>query len=818
MAPTDLKELKEQLKDLLAKGFIRPSISPWGAPVLFVKKKDGSLRIFIEYRQLNKVTIKNKYPIPRIDDLFNQLEGASHFSKIDLRSGYNQLRVRDSDIPKTTFRTWYGHYKFVVMSIGLTNAPAAFMDLMNRVFKEYLDLFIIVFIDGILIYSRNEEEHASHLTVVLQTLKDRHEGIRVDSQKIEAVKQWPRPTSATNIRSFLDDCEKSFAELKTRLTTTPVLTLLEVSDGYVIYCDAARVGLGCVFMQQGKVIAYAFRQLKVHEKNYPTHDLEPTAVVFALKIWSHYLYGGHVDVFTDHKSLKYIFTQKEMNLCQRRWIEFLKDYDMKLHYHSCKATAVVDALSRFSMGSVAHVEEKIKELAKDVHRLARLGVHLMSISDGGVTVPNGEESSLVVEVKEKKESDPILLELKGAVHNQRVEVFSQGGDGLLRYQGRLCVPNVGELRQHIPAEAHNSKYSIHTGTTRMYRDLREVYWWNGLKRDIADFVAKCPNCHHVKVEHQKQRGMTQEIADPTCMVSKSTLFWAVKITDSAEDYAKHYINEIVNLSKTFHTQTNGQEERTIQTLEDMLRACVIDFKSSWGDHLPLIEFAYNNSYHSSIKMAPYEASYGRRCRSPVGWFKLGEAALIGLDSVHYAMEKVQLIRDRLKTAHNCQKSYADVRRRELEFQVDDWVFLKVSPMKEVVRFGKKGKLSPRYISPYRIMKRISKVAYQLEFPADLAAVHPCVGDPASIVPLETLVVKDSLSYEDVRVEIFDHQVRRLRNKKVASVKVLCRSQSVEGATWEAEIAIKSKYPHLFPSIPFQLERICMFLEPSSVRN
>ena len=542
---------------------------------------------------------------------------------------------------------------------------------------------------------------------------------------------------------------------------------------------------------------------------------------------------------------------------------------MSVHYHPGKANVVADALSRLSMGSVAHVEEERKELAKDVHRLARLGVRLMSISDGGVTVQNGAESSLVVEVKEKQDSDPILLELKGAVRNQRVEVFSQGGDGVLRYQGRLCVPDVGELRQHILAEAHNSRYSIHPGATKMYRDLREVYWWNGMKRDIADFVAKCPNCQQVKVEHQKPGGMTQEIDIPTWKwevinmdfitglprtrrqhdsiwvivdrVTKSSRFLAVKTTDSAEDYAKLYINEIVrlhgvplsiisdrgpqftshfwksfqkglgtqvNLSTTFHPQTDGQAERTIQTLEDMLRACVIDFKGSWDDHLPLIEFAYNNSYHSSIQMAPYEALYGRRCRSPVGWFEVGEAALIGPDSVLDAMEKVQLIRDRLKTAQSRQKSYADVRRRELEFQVDDWVFLKVSPMKGVMRFGKKGKLSPRYVGPYRILKRIGKVAYELELPADLAAVHPvfhisllkkCVGDPASIVPLENVAVKDSLSYEDVPVEILDRQVRRLRNKEVTSVKVLWRSQSVEGATWEAEAAMKSKYPHLFPS-------------------
>ncbi|WMV56466.1 hypothetical protein MTR67_049851 [Solanum verrucosum] len=379
---------------------------------------------------------------------------------------------------------------------------------------------------------RNEEEHVSHLRVVLQIFKDcqlfakfrkcefwlqsvaflghivSSKAIRVDSQKVEEVKQWPRPTSPTDIRSFLglagyyrwfvegfssiaspltrltqkkvkfqwsDDCEKIFAELKTRLTTPPVLTLQEGSDGYVIYCDASKVGLGRVLMQRDMVIAYASRQLKVHEKNYPTYDLELTTVVFALKIWRHYLYGVHVDVFTDHKNLQYVFTQKKLNLLQRIWLEFLKDYDMSMDYNPSKANVVADALNRLSIGSVAHIEEERKELVKDVHRLAHLGVRIMSISDSGVTVRNWAESSFVVEVKEKQDSDLILLELKGAVYNQRVEVFSQGGYGVLCYQGRLCVPDVGKLRQHILAEAHNSRYSTHPGATKMYCDMWEVF-------------------------------------------------------------------------------------------------------------------------------------------------------------------------------------------------------------------------------------------------------------------------------------------------------------------------------------------------------
>ncbi|KAH0776482.1 hypothetical protein KY290_007893 [Solanum tuberosum] len=428
MAPAELKELKEQLKDLLEKGFIRPSVSPWGA-------------------------------------------------LIDLRSGYHQLRVMECDIPKIAFRTRYGHYEFLVMSFGLTNTPATFIDLMNKVFKPYLGMFVIVFIDDILIYSWKKEDHASHLRIVLQTLKDRElyakfskcefwleyvaflghivsgEGIKVDTQKIEVVENWPRPTSPTDIGSFF-----GLAGYYRRLTTAPVLTLPEGIQGFVVYIGASRVGLGCVLMQNGKVISYASRQLKVHENNYPTHDLELAVVVFALKIWHHYLYGVHVDVFTDHKSLQYVFTQKQLNLRQRG----------------------------LSMGSTAHFEEDKKELAQEVHRLERLGVRLMDSTEGGVVVMNETESSLVSEVKGKQDQDPLLLELKASVHKQRLMAFEQGGDGVL-------------------------------------------------------------------------------------------------------------------------------------------------------------------SYHSSIQMAPYEALYGRRCISPIGWFEVGEAGLIGPYLVHQAMGKVKVIQERLKT-------------------------------------------------------------------------------------------------------------------------------------------------------------------------
>ncbi|GKC62694.1 retrotransposon protein, putative, ty3-gypsy subclass [Tanacetum coccineum] len=269
------KAKEQKLKDIIVvrnfsedKGFIRPSSSLWGAPVLFVKKKDGSFRMCIDYIELNKLTIKNRYPLPRIDDLFGQLQGSQYFSKIDLRSGYHQLRVNENDIPKTAFRTRYGHLEFTVMPFGLTNAPAVFMDLMNRLAKP--------------------------LTILTQKHKEYVWG---------------------------EEQERAFQTLKDKLCNASVLALPYGSKDFVVYCDMSGLGLGSVLMQKG-------------------------VVVFALKIWRHYLYGTKSVIYIDHKSLQHIFNQKELNMRQRRWIEIFSDYDCKIRYHPGKANVVADAISR----------------------------------------------------------------------------------------------------------------------------------------------------------------------------------------------------------------------------------------------------------------------------------------------------------------------------------------------------------------------------------------------------------------------------------------------------------------------------------------
>jgi hypothetical protein len=348
MPVIELVELKKQIAEVQANGFIHPSSSLWGAPMLFVEKKDGTERVCIDYRTLNEVTIKNKYPLTWIEDLFDQMKEASVFSKIDLRSGYHQLKVWESDIPKITFHTQYGFYECTVMSFGLTNAPAYFMYLMNKVFMEYFDKFVVVFIDDILIFSKMEEEHEKHLRLVLEKLRANMlyakfskcefwltevaflghvistRGVSVDPRKVKDVLNWMPSMNASEIRSFLGflkknkafewiaECQASFEELKNHLTSAPVLVLPDLTKKFDIYGDTSRRGLGCVLMQEGQVVCYATQQLRKHEENYLTHDRELAAVVHPLKIWRHYLIGHRCDIDSDHKSLKYIFHSEQL--------------------------------------------------------------------------------------------------------------------------------------------------------------------------------------------------------------------------------------------------------------------------------------------------------------------------------------------------------------------------------------------------------------------------------------------------------------------------------------------------------------------------
>ncbi|GJR62518.1 putative reverse transcriptase domain-containing protein [Tanacetum coccineum] len=362
-------------------------------------------------------------------------------------------------------------------------------------------------------------------------------------------------------------------------------------------------------------------------------------------------------------------------------------------------------------------------------------------------------------------------------------------DESLYFIDRIWVSLVGGVRTIIMDEAHKIRYFVHPGADKMYHDLRDMYWWPGMKKDIATYVSKCLTCLKVKAEHQRPSGLLQQ---PEILEWK----W--------DNIAMDFITMLP--STAYHPQTDGQSERTIQTLEDMLRACVIDFGGSWDVHLPLAEFSYNNSYHSSIRCAPFEALYGRKCRSPVLWAEIRESRLIGPELVQETTDKVVLIKEKLKAARDRQKSYADNRRKPLEFEVGDQVLLKVSPWKGVIRFGKKGKLAPRYVGPFEILERVGPVAYQLRLPEELSSVHDtfhvlnlkkCLADANLHVPLDEIKIDKTLRFVEEPVEIMDREVKSLKRSKIPIVKVRWNSKRGPEFTWEREDHMKAKYPRLF---------------------
>ncbi|GJY00751.1 putative reverse transcriptase domain-containing protein [Tanacetum coccineum] len=387
-------------------------------------------------------------------------------------------------------------------------------------------------------------------------------------------------------------------------------------------------------------------------------------------------------------------------------------------------------------------------------------------------------------------------------------------------------------------EPHKSKYYVHPGSDKMYQDMKQLYWWPNMKADIATYVSKCLTCLKVKVEHQKPSGLLVKPEIPQWKwdnitmdfvtklprtpsgydtiwvivdrLTKSAHFLQMRENDPMDKLAKLYLKEVMgtrlDMSTTYHPQTDGQSERTIQTLEDMLRACVIDFGNGWERHLPLIEFSYNNSYHASIKAAPFEALYGRKCRSPVCWAEVGDAQLTGPELIHETTEKIVQIKQRIQAARDRQKSYADVRRKPLEFQVGDRVMLKVSPWKGVIRFGKRGKLNPRYIRPFKVLAKVGTVAYRLELPQQLSRVHStfhvsnlkkCLSDEPLAIPLDEIHIDDKLYFVEEPVEIMDREVKRLKQSRIPIIKVRWNSRRGPGFSWEREDQFKKKYPHLF---------------------
>ncbi|GAU46468.1 hypothetical protein TSUD_402350 [Trifolium subterraneum] len=759
--------------------------------------------------------------------------------------------------------------------------------------RPYLDKFVVIFIDDILIYSKDPQEHAEHLRIVLNILREKQlyakfskcefwlsevkflghvisqGGVSVDPSQVEAVLNWERPRTLSEIRSFLGLAGYyrrfilGFSEIALPLTRAPVLVIPDPDKKYVVYCDASNKGLGCVLMQEGAVVAYTSRQLKPDEENYPTHDLELAAIIFALKIWRHHLYGVQFALYSDHKSLRYLFDQKELNMRQRRWMEYLKDFDFELNYHPGKANVVADALSRkalYSSEILMHqcgLYEKFRDMNLNVtYRKDGVKLNRMELTcDLRSTIGSAQEKDMDLQRRIGKPE------------------FTIADDGVIQFGNRICVPNDADLKRSILEEAHKSGFSIHPGSTKMYHDLKKNYWWPNMKTEIAEFVSRCIVCQQVKIEHQKPAGPLQPLEIPEWKwehitmdfvtglprnqkgedsiwvivdrLTKSAHFIAVKSTYKVSRYAEIFLEEIVKLhgvpvsivsdrdpaftshfwrafqkamgtrirmNTSNHPQTDGQSERTIQTLEDMLRACILEDGGNWSKHLHLIEFAYNNSYHASTGMAPYEALYGRKCRTPLCWTEVGDKGVLGPEIIQETTLKIKSVKEHMRVAQSRQKSYADHRRRPIEFEQGDHVFLRVTPKLGLRGVFKTKKLAPRYIGPYQILKRVGSVAYQLALPPSMSRMHDVfhvsqlrkfIPDPFVPVELESIDLQPDLTYQPDPIRVVDRDVKALRNKKIPVVKVEW-SRAPDGEfTWELESEMMKNHPHLFSELALE---------------
>ncbi|CAI7802842.1 unnamed protein product [Closterium sp. NIES-53] len=530
--------MKKQIEYLLDRQLIRPSTSPYGTPVLFTPKPDGSLRMCINYRALNKQTVKNKYPIPRIDDLLDQLRGATVFSKLDLRSGYWQIKMADNSIHKTAFRTRYGSYEYLVMPFGLCNAPATFQAEMNHIIRPLLDECVVVYLDDILIYSKNMKEHVEHLRKVFEILRKNKfyvklsksdfslkkvqflghmvsaEGVHVDPRKIEAVKKWEVPENMKELQQFLGFTnyykrfvpqyakiaapltdllkkdtpfkwdtphQQAIEQLQTALTTAPVLILPDPEKDYVVEADASDQAVGAVLMQDHgnglQPIAYLSKKLHGAELNYPIHDKEALAIVVAFKAWRCYLEGAKTTVYTDHCSLKYLKSQPTLSRRQVRWVDFLETH---FHYDIIYKPGLhnkADALSR--PGHVAGIQlDGMNPLLKGLFQ------HGYSV-DGEIAT--AEKHKLLQWEKD-------LAVRKGS--------------------GKIWVPNYAPLRQILLEEFHDVPYAGHFGSNKTLAGIAKYYYWPRMASDVQQFVTSCDTCQRMKSSKQKKTGLLQPLPVP----------------------------------------------------------------------------------------------------------------------------------------------------------------------------------------------------------------------------------------------------------------------------------------------------------------
>ena len=517
MSPTEHQELRRQVNELIEKGFVRESMSPCAVPSLLVPKKDGTWRMCIDSRAMNKITIKYRFPIPRLDDLLDMLSGASVFSKVDLRSGYHQVRIREGDEWKTAFKTKDGLYEWLVMPFGLSNAPSTFMRLMTHTLKEFMGRFLVVYFDDILIYSKTENEHLDHLRLLFNKLRENHlyanlkkcsflsesiqflgfiissKGIKADPIKVQAITDWKAPTNIHEARSFhglatfyrrfirnfstimapITDClkkgefrwtpsaQKSLETIKELMVQAPILHLPDFSKIFEIACDASGIGIGGVLSQDGHPIAYHSEKLDSSKLNYSTYDKELYALVQVLRHWRHYLLCKEFVLYSDHEALKWLNSQKKVNPRHAKWLEFLQAYNFVIKHKPGVENKVADALSRKNhLLAIVSPQviglEKLKELYLDCK-------DFKSIYENVLKGPHPENKDFQIH------------------------------DGYLFKGEKLCIPSTS-VRDFLVWEVHQGGLSGHFGRDKTIQDVQQRFFWPKMKKHIAKIVSHCQVC------------------------------------------------------------------------------------------------------------------------------------------------------------------------------------------------------------------------------------------------------------------------------------------------------------------------------------
>ncbi|KAL4388984.1 hypothetical protein GQ457_09G026490 [Hibiscus cannabinus] len=530
-------EVERQIQQLLAHQLIRKSTSSFSSPVILVKKKDGTWRFCVDYRALNAVTVKDKFPIPTVDELFDELGRARFFSKLDLLAGYHQIRVKAADVPKTAFRTHEGHYEFLVMPFGLTNAPLTFQATMTDMFKPFLRKFVLIFLDDILVYSDDWQEHLNHVRLVLQTLRENgfvakrskcdfgresieylghivsKDGLSVDTAKVDAIRAWPTLTTVKGVRGFLGIAGyyrrfiKGFASmaaplsdllkkgesftwneaaqiamqcLKDHLCSAPILRLPDFEKEFVVETDASGIGIGAVLQQDGHPIAYYSQKLSPRMQAASTYHREMYAITQAVGKWRQYLLGRRFSIVTDQRSLRELTQQTIQTPEQQHWLSKLIGYDFEIKYRPGKQNDVADALSQ--------------EVHPSYMALSRMWYGVLD------------------DIRAASLHDPMLVQLCQFIRDGSQE---QPGytehDGLLLFRGRIVVPHEVALRSLLLREFHCSRLGGHAGISRTHHRLSANFFWSGMRKDVREFVRTCQVCQRMKTESVAPAGLLQPL-------------------------------------------------------------------------------------------------------------------------------------------------------------------------------------------------------------------------------------------------------------------------------------------------------------------